>query len=387
MRFPDRRRRRSGFTLIELLVSTTIVLTVLGISARLFQKQSATLSIQAGTVEAQQGAIYSTSMIERELRMAGVGVVDIQPILVQAAARSLTFNSDLVSRIAGDPGAVYIDVDADSSSTLVFRKTDQKTLPLSTTYYPESTYYRAAGVTSGAETIAFWFSKDSSVAAANEFIFWRRVNGDPPRVVARGIRINSSDTVFQYFKKDSTGANIAIAPASLPLVHAAKVHGSTADTGKSLLTDSIRSVRVRFTTVYRDRKGVERPRRLDVWVNLMNAGLVNRTTCGEIPLGVVPTATNMMDGNGNPFVRVSWVKSGDEGAGEKDVERYAIYRRLSSVTEFTEPIASIPAGSANPYYDDTEVSSGQSWLYGVAAQDCTPRSSPIGAIAAAIIIP
>jgi hypothetical protein len=244
---------------------------------------------------------------------------------------------------------------------------------------------RAGGVPSNAETISYWFSHDSTSSAADEYIFFTRVNADPPRVVARGIRILSTDTVFQYFKKDTLGASIAITPATLPLIHTAVVHGSAADTGKSLKTDSIRSVRVRFTSVYRDRKGVENTRRVDMTINLMNAGLVNRITCGDVPLGVTPAAANQTDGSGNPFVHITWARSGDEVAGEVDVERYTIYRRLASVTAFSEPIASVPAGSATYTYDDSDVQSGQQWIYGVSAQDCTPSSSAIGATATIII--
>src|SRR3954470_16679450 len=101
-------RGRHGFTLIEMLISMVIVLSVLGMSTRLFQRTQQTLSEQSGRVEAQQNAVFSLSTLDRELRMAGVGVVDAQPLLVQAAARALTFNADLISRIPGDPGAVYV---------------------------------------------------------------------------------------------------------------------------------------------------------------------------------------------------------------------------------------------------------------------------------------
>ncbi|HEY9228746.1 MAG TPA: hypothetical protein VIP11_18990, partial [Gemmatimonadaceae bacterium] len=62
----------------------------------------------------------------------------------------------------------------------------------------------------------------------------------------------------------------------------------------------------------------------------------------------------------------------DEKTGEKDVERYAIYRRLSSVATFDVPFASIPANGATTYsFVDTDVIPGQTWIYGVTSQDCT----------------
>jgi prepilin-type N-terminal cleavage/methylation domain-containing protein len=385
-RRPGRSRPRAGFTMIEMMVSMVLVLSVLAMSARLFRNQSTTLTAQSGRVEAQQSALFSLSTLDRDLRMAGVGVVDAQPLVVQADPLAITFNADLISRLTGDPGAVYIDVDADSSSVLVWRKSDQAMLPRSTKYYPDTTYTKSAGVPSGAETISFWFSKDSSVTAANEYVFWRRVNSDPSRVVAKGIRINAADTVFQYFKKDSLGALTAIPPAKLPLFHTAPIHGAPLDSANSALTDSIRTVRVRFSAVYRDPKGVENVRRIDMWIHLMNAGLNRRTTCGDPPIGVTPSAAYSTDPvTGTPRVTIQWTSALDETTGEKDVERYAIYRRLSANADFNEPIASVPAGSSTYTFVDNDVKVGESWVYGVASNDCTPKSSPISATSTIII--
>jgi len=379
-------RRRRGFTILETLISMTLVLIIMAISTRLFFSQTRMLSQQAGRLEAQQNAQFSLASLDRELRVAGIGVVDKQPILVMAGPRAITFNTDLVSRVTGDPGPVYIDKDADSSSTLVFQKADHVTLPLSTYTYPDTTYAQQGGVPSAAETISFWVSRDSTSPVTNEYLLFRRVNGDPPRVVARGIRVNSSDTVFQYFKRDSAGVSTAISPALLPLYHAATIHGSAADTGRSALTDSIKTVRLRMTAMYRDRNGVQIIRRIDMTIQLMNAGLVRRTDCGEPPIGVTPTATLGTNAvTGGPIITVAWTRSTDEATGEKDVERYTIFRRASAVSAFTEPIASIPAGSATYTFKDANVASGDSWIYGVAAQDCTPNSSSIGATSTVIV--
>jgi hypothetical protein len=67
------------------------------------------------------------------------------------------------------------------------------------------------------------------------------------------------------------------------------------------------------------------------------------------------------------------------------VERYAIYRRLSSAPAFSEPIASIPAGQGSYIFADTDVRSGESWIYGIASQDCTPMSSSISSTTAVTV--
>jgi hypothetical protein len=86
-------------------------------------------------------------------------------------------------------------------------------------------------------------------------------------------------------------------------------------------------------------------------------------------------------------VTITWGRALDDGAAERDVERYAVYRRLQAVAEFTEPVASIPAGSSSYSWVDTDVIPGQQWIYGIAAQDCTPTSSPVAAIATPVTIP
>lgn len=379
-------RTRRGFTLVETLVAMTMVVLLMSIATRYFMQQTRMLSQQSGRLEAQQNAQFSLATLDREIRVAGIGVVDAQPILVQAHPRAITFNADLVSRVANDPSAVYIDSDADSSSTLAFPLSERLALPQNGRAYPDTNYFLGAGVPSRAETVSFWVSRDSTSPDPTEFILFRRVNSDPPRVVARSLRVRPTDTVFQYFKRDSTGAPVAIDPGSLPVYHTAAIHGSTADTARSALADSIRTVRVRLTAMFRDRNGVQIIRRIDMTIQLMNAGLIHRNTCGEPPLGVMPSAVADIDpATGTPRVRVSWSKSGDEGSGEKDVERYSIFRRKVAGA-FAEPLASIPAGSSSYTFTDTDVGDpGEQWVYGVTAQDCTPNVSSMNSTLTVII--
>jgi len=147
--------------------------------------------------------------------------------------------------------------------------------------------------------------------------------------------------------------------------------------------DSVRLVRIKFTTVHRDPRLPDVLRSEERVVRITNAGLIHASVCGDAPLSptgltVVPTVT--------PSVVMTWGASGDEGAGEKDVERYAIYRRPFGATTFDEPIASIAAGSPPYSFTDTDVVPGQLWVYGVAAQDCSPASSSI-LVSPAVVVP
>ncbi|MGH7620254.1 MAG: PilW family protein [Gemmatimonadaceae bacterium] len=388
MRTPALRARR-GFTILEMILSMGLLLAVLGLSTRLFRVQSNAVSTQAGRLDAMQNSRFALGLLEREVRMAGVGVADAQPLLVMAGPMAITFNADLVALDTGDFSAVYTNPDADSAAVDVMTTAAKITLPGTAKTYPDTNYAYNVGVPSNAETITYWLSQDSTSTRSNEYILFRRANARPAKVVARGLIYNSGDTIFKYWKADTTGTLTPVSPAVLPLIHTAAMHGSTADTGRSALTDSIKQMRVTFKSLYHDPKtNVDVLRTVSQTIHLMNAGLIHRSTCGQPPLGVSPTATvTQANGTSIPqtYVTVSWTASTDDGAGEKDVERYAIYRRLSSVSTFDEPFASVPAGSSSYSFEDTDLISGQSWIYGVAAQDCTPASSPVGSTTTVVI--
>ncbi|HEY5060521.1 MAG TPA: prepilin-type N-terminal cleavage/methylation domain-containing protein, partial [Gemmatimonadaceae bacterium] len=155
-------RSRRGFTLPEMIISMTLMLTIIGLSTKLFQIQSRAVQMANGRLDAQSNSRYALSLLDRELRMAGVGVVDIQPLLVMAGPTALTFNANLVSLDTGDLGAVYINPDADSAGVDVMRTSEKMALPTTAINYPESTYMQNTGVPSNAETISYWLSKDST---------------------------------------------------------------------------------------------------------------------------------------------------------------------------------------------------------------------------------
>jgi hypothetical protein len=376
-----------------MLLSMTLMLAFLGMTVELFRKQSESVASSSGRLDAQQNARFAVSMMERELRMAGLGVPSAQPMLVMAGAMGFTFNADLAATDTGDVNAVYINPDADSASVDLLRPANAIVLPTTTTNYPDTTYMLNSSVPSNAETISYWLSQDSTSAYSNEYILFRRANAATPRVVARGILVNTNDQPFVYWRTDTTGGISPVSPALLPLIHTAAVHGSAADTGKSASTDSIMEMRVNLTSVFHDPRLVAQhrdtiARSVQAIIHLMNAELIQQSTCGSAPLGVTTTATVTPAGGAVPsaYVTISWGASVDDGAGEKDVERYAIYRRAASAAAFDQPFASVPAASLATYsFKDFDVSSGQQWVYGVAAQDCTPSSSPIGASTAVTI--
>jgi prepilin-type N-terminal cleavage/methylation domain-containing protein len=374
-----RRAQRPGFTLMELLISVSLMSAAIGIAIPFFLAQSRSLEASSGRLDAQLNINFGLDAIDRDLRVAGVGITQRQPLLVQAAANAITFNADLTSTLAGDYSSVYYDPDAPTRETSMLFPANKVTLPNSSWLYPDSAYWAGVGVPSAAETISYSIEPDSQ--AAGLFRLVRRVNDAPPRVLARGIKAIASEPWFRYFKLNALGALVEVPAGSLPKRHVPGWHGSPADTAQMALVDSIVLVRARFTAVYRDPRHPDATRVEERTVRIMNAGLIRASTCGDSPLsasGLVGIALP------TPSVTLTWTGSIDEAAGEKDVERYAIYRRSAAAVAFDEPIATIAVGS--PLFVDTDVKPGEAWVYGVAAQDCTPALSSM-VITPAIVIP
>jgi hypothetical protein len=340
-----------------------------------------------------QNAQFATSQIDRELREAGAGVADAQPMLVQVDTEAMTFNANMVSIDSGDVRAVYRLRDADTNGTRAMLKTERMALPNSSPVvnYPDTTYTAATGVQSGAETISYYLRPDSTTIRTNDYMLFRRVNALTPTLIARGIVKDSRDTLpfFTYYKTDTLNRLQAIPKAKLPLYHGI-IHGAVSDTGLFALPDSIRAVRVHFLTATKDaHTGSDALRTVETLIRVMNAGLLDRTSCGQPPYPTpAPTVVSSIAGANPKFVRVTWGASSDEAGGEKDIERYAIFRRLSGATAFGDPISSIPSSLASSYaFTDLGVVAGQSYIYGIAAQDCTPKLSSVTASLAVTVIP
>jgi hypothetical protein len=84
------------------------------------------------------------------------------------------------------------------------------------------------------------------------------------------------------------------------------------------------------------------------------------------------------DSVGGYVARLTWNAAIDETAGERDVSRYVIYRQsLPMSPDWGDPYLSIPAGLLTYQYDDQAIVSGESYIYALAAQDCTPMLSTL----------
>jgi prepilin-type N-terminal cleavage/methylation domain-containing protein len=385
-------RRRGGFTLIEMMIAVSVLLLVFAAAVPFFRVQARSVAAHAGRNDAQQNARFAMSAIDRDLRVAGAGIVVQQPMIVLADEFAVTFNADLVSADTADPGAVYFDPSADPLGTTVLPNTRQITLPNTSQSYPSMTYMQGtagggSALPSRAETISYWMALDSGTARSDDYVMWRQVNDLTPTIVAKGLIVPSGDQPFRYFTTDSLGASREIPASQLPLVHRAPVHGANDDTASSALTDSIRNVRVRLTSIFSDARGDSAVRSVEGSIRLLNSGLTKFSACGEPPLGPSLAAAPGITAGGQPFVRLTWVPSIDESAGERDVERYALFKRSTTSTDWGEPFASVPAGLATYSFDDLGVVAGETWVYGLMSQDCTPASSSVSSVGPITLIP
>jgi type II secretory pathway pseudopilin PulG len=370
-------------TIVEILVAMTVTGVLIAATVPFFVAQARAVGSTAARTDAHHNARYAVNTIDRDLRVAGVGVVDAQPMVVWAGSNVITVNGDLVS-LSRDASAVYSDPDAPLSAVSSLGKANQVSLPLSspTILYPDTTYWMSGTLTSAAETVSYWLSADSSASSSGTYILWRRVNDTAPRIVAKNLVLQANQPAFRYFKSDSLGRMVEIAQNILPFYHSAPIHsrvtGTTRpDTGKSAQTDSIRAISVRLVGRYFDkRRNREILDTAEAFVRMPNAGLTRVATCGEPPLfGMAVAWESKPFPTGEPGIQLTWAPATDEIAGEVDVERYAVYRRRTADSLFTEPMAILPAGTTTYSYLDSDLAQGDEFVYGVAAQDCTPKSS------------
>src|SRR5579862_8571048 len=100
-----------------MLIAVTMMLLIFAMVVPFLQTHMHTVGQSAGNLDALQNARFTQNAIDRELRVAGAGVVPQQSFIVQAAPMSVTFNAALVTADSSDPTAVYYDPHVDTSTT------------------------------------------------------------------------------------------------------------------------------------------------------------------------------------------------------------------------------------------------------------------------------
>lgn len=374
-------RPRAGMTLVEMIVAMLILSFAMSGALMLLKSESQNFALGSERVAMYQNGRFALNEMEKDLRASGAGAPDRQPQLIYLSDSVVAFNANYWTNTPGDVEAVYYNPDAPDSAVTSMRRTAQITIPQTAILYPDSNY-TVGGVPSAAETIIFYFRRDSSTTRSDDFVLWRRVNNLAPEVVSTNILATSGTPFFTYFRDSTSAAGVkqlvTVGTALLPMRHTRPIHLALNDTGTFARIDSVRAVRVSFTVNNGKTGADQRIRTLSRLVRLPNVGLVNTKSCGDAPIfSSVPVATNtFLADSVTRAIKLSFTPSVDETAGEKDVERYVVWRKLLLDPDWGDPLVTLPGGANPNLFTDANIVSGSTYLYAVAAQDCTPTLSP-----------
>ena len=372
-----------GLTLIEMLIALTVFSVVLAGALAFLRAQGRSFTLGSQRSAMLQNSRFAFDELEKDLRTAGAGAPDIQPAMIYAGPTVFAFNANYATRTPGDVFAVYYDPDVPIGQADAARKNDRFTIPTTTVAYPDTDYLQGGLINSPAETIVFFFAPDSTTSRSDDYILYRQINNTAPEVVARGILQTGATPFLQYYAQVMVAGSAVIQQVSngtLPLQHSVPIHLAINDTGPAARIDSLRAVLVSFSVTNGLSGSSERRRPLSRYIRLPNVGLSNKQTCGDAP--ILGTGITAAWNPATTGVDLTWNAAVDELAGERDVVRYVLWRRSVSDSAWGDPFLSFPpAGTPTYFYSDHDVTSGSKYVYGLAAQDCTPANSNLVASA------
>lgn len=377
-------RSRGGMTLIEVLVALVVGLMVLQVAMSFFGQQGRAFARGTTAMNATQNGRSAVNALETDIRTLGTRVPARQPSLVYAGPDVFAFNADYASPDPTDMFAVYVDRDLPAGQSEAAQRLQRFMVPMSGFSYP-NVDYEYNDKNSPAETLSLFFQPDATTSRADDYVLYRQVNGGSPAVVARNLLKTGTSNFFEYFviRVPEDGPTQMVSIGGGPRSHTADFHGSAQDAAAEI--DDIRAVRVRFTVTNGLTGTQEQRRTVERTIRMPNAGVVTRNVCGDTPQGTGLSARLVTAPGGARTVQLQWGPSVDEQGGEGDVLRYILWKRVVPV-DFNDPWMSIPAGLTNYTYVDEAVAPGTTVQYAVAAQDCTPSTSP-QAISVTIAIP
>ena len=107
--------------------------------------------------------------------------------------------------------------------------------------------------------------------------------------------------------------------------------------------------------------------------------------CGNVPLPASGATATPDSAAGPTQIEIAWTASIDQDVAEQDVERYMVFRRRTSETDWGQPIGSVAASQPTYTFEDTDIQSG-TWVWAIVAQDCSPSNSAL-VITPPVIIP
>ncbi len=381
-------RARDGFTLVELMIAMALFSIVLTAAVGFLVAQSKGFRVLANRSAGVQNGRFGRDILRQEIRTAGTNVTEEQPTLVYASSTVFAFNSDLTTNRMDSirlTGAVYVDPFATNEEVTALTSARRITIPGSLFSYPLQDYSLSTGafINSDAELIIFRFALDTNPGAAGTYALSRQVNERPPEVVASGLRQSQSKPFFKYWydpaQFGAINPNIDSVPSNwLPLAKNVAKRGVAPDTGTatSRRIDALRAVEVIYEATPARGTTREVVRYMIPLPNVANAR--QSRACGRVPLApFAPTLQWRTDSNA---VMVTWSRATDDGNGEQDAIRYVLWRKLSGVATWGEPVTTLGVVQTGSYaYKDGSVQRGlgRVYSYALAVQDCTPNVSTL----------
>jgi prepilin-type N-terminal cleavage/methylation domain-containing protein len=371
-----RRRDERGLTLIEMMIALLVFSFVMAGALAFLRTQGRSFTLGSQRVAMLQNSRFALDELEKDLRTAGAGAPDIQPPLIYLGPSVIAFNANYLTNTPGDVFAVYYNPDAPVGSTDAVQKAGQFPIPGTAILYPDTNYLDGA-FNSNAETITFYFDLDATTARADDYVLFRQINNLAPEVVSRNILPTPGVPFLQYYWQRVVAGVTSVQQvpnAGLPWRHPIPIHLAVVDSGLNARIDSVRAVQVSFTVTNGLAGTAERRRSLSRYIRLPNVGLANKQTCGDEP--ILGSALLAVWNAVTVGVDLRWNAAVDELGGERDVTRYVISRKLVTDPTWGDPLVSVsPTGLSPQTFFDQDVTSGQEYVYGLAAQDCTPKTS------------
>lgn len=365
---------RAGMTLLEVLITITVFAIVIAGAMSYLQAQTKAFYKGSDRMVTLQNLRFATHRLETDIQTAGTNLVFGQPALIHAGADVLSFNADYATNVPSDAFAVFYDPGVPAGQ--VSAVPPSFVIPNSSFAYPDTLYRDPrSGTPSSAETITFYFEGDTTSTRTDDHILWRKVNDGKPEVVARNLLRRGGMPFLEYLVDTAPGID-TVSSGNLPLSHVATLHSGAADTGTVAAIDRVRGVVVNLGATNGLSGELEYTSELSRTIAMPNVNTKVLASCGGAPiLGSIGLSASQKTSAGNHYVEVTWSAATDEAGGEQDILRYVIWRRTGSKPAWSDPYLSIPAGLASYQYDDFDVTSGESYQYALAAQDCTPRLS------------
>jgi prepilin-type N-terminal cleavage/methylation domain-containing protein len=401
----NRSNRNRGFSLLEMMIALTVGALLILISYNVLTSQKKAGDAQNQIVSAQQNASVSLETLTRDLRLAGMNIDDFnkQPVFIDAAPYQVIFNADVSSGPFGVPSM---------SKTLA--------VPLSSGAfyspgsYPGENLGTRDRYNNGAETIRYTFDRDANGIVSSsdryaetqnpaDYALMREENGSRIDMIAYGLRGRENypdgqlpEPLFKYYGDFSSNGTIrlwgdadnngALSQAEI----AALVRVPQNLLSKILeVSMNIESESPSMEASYigpHSTSGTERKYRSIVMTGKVRprnvgTGNANLHACGNPPAS--PTGLSAADTprDAGESITLTFTKSADEGAGERDVDNYSLYRREEGQVEWTCINSIAPAGvSSYTIQDDVHSPGGgpvidTPYYYMVTAWDCRPQES------------